>query len=162
MHPVASCLLSALAVADAEVQQVVAAALPDADPADVDALVAVAEGAPGQALLYAGLDVAGLDSALAAIAGSGDPDNALRLKLARALAPKTAQPRYEAFLDRATRILALAARTRTGELLRVALDGYAAARDLAGGALGLSLDPQATTIEMCGIVARLHQPGAAR
>jgi len=145
---------------DAEVRRALATALPDAD--DPDALVAVADGSPGQAIRYAGLDIAGLDAALSAIAGGGDPDNTIRLKLARALAPKAAQPRYEAFLDRAARFLAGEARGRTGEPLRIALDAHAAARDLAGAALGLSLDAQATVIEMAGIVGRLHPSGAPR
>jgi len=145
---------------DAEVRRALDVALPGAE--DLGALVAVADGCPGQAIRYAGLDIAGLDTALAAIANGGDPDNAHRLKLARALAGKAVQPRYEAFLDRATRFLAAQARTRTGEPLRIALDAHAAARDLAGAALGLSLDAQATAIEMAGIVARLHPSGPAR
>jgi len=147
-------------LSDAEVRRALDVALPDVD--DLETLVTVADGSPGQAIRYAGLDIAGLDAALSAIAAGGDHDNALRLKLARALAPRTAQPRYEAYLDRAARFLADAARRRTGEPLRVALDAHAAARDLAGAALGLSLDAQATAIEMAGIVARLHPSDAAR
>ena len=91
-----------------------------------------------------------------AIAADGDPANARRVKLAKALAGKAAQPRYEAFLERAPAFIARAARDRQGPALATALDAHAAARDLAGAALGLSLDPQATVFEMAGIVARLQ------
>lgn len=128
----------------------------DADEAEVQALVRVGEGSPGRALRYAGLDVAELDAAIAAIAADGDPANLRRVKLAKALSGKPAQARYEAFLERAPTFIARSARDRSGAALTTALDAHAAARDLAGAAVGLSLDPQATVFEMAGIVARLH------
>lgn len=131
-------------------------ALPNADEDEIAALVRVGEGSPGRALRYAGLDVAGLDSAIAGIAADGDPSNARRVKLAKALAGKPAQARYEAFLERVPTFIGRAARDRSGPPLATALDAHAAARDLAGAAVGLSLDPQATVFEMAGIVARLH------
>lgn len=129
---------------------------PDLDQGEVAALVAASDGAPGRALRYAGLDIAGLDTAIAGIAEDGDRDNARRLKLAKALGGKTAQPRYEAFLDRVPAFIALAARERSGARLKTALDAHAAARELAGAAIGLSLDAQATVFEMAGIVATLR------
>lgn len=132
------------------------AALADAGVAsgEIDALVRVGEGSPATALAMAGLDVVGLDQALAELA-QGDPANSVRSELARALSLKAAQPRYEAFLDRAPTFIASAARDRRGEPLRIALDAYDEARNLAASALGLSLDAQGTVFEMGGIVARL-------
>jgi DNA polymerase-3 subunit delta' len=132
-------------------------AQPDASADEIAALVEVGEGSPGRALRYAGLDVAGLDSAIAGIAADGDPGNTRRVKLAKALSGKAAQPRYEAFLDRVPAHIARAARDRRGAALVAALDAHAAARDLAGAAIGLSLDPQATVFEMAGLVARMRQ-----
>jgi DNA polymerase-3 subunit delta' len=43
--------------------------------------------------------------------------------------------------------------------LRTALDAYAQARDIAGAARGLSLDPQGTVYELAGVVARLAPRG---
>lgn len=140
---------------DDAVTSVLRQALPTTDPAELTALTRVANGSPGRALGFAGLDLAALDTALATIAAQGDPSNAQRLKLAKALAPKAAQARYEAFLDRAPAFLAAAATTRRGERLRTALDGYDAARTLAASARALSLDAPATAYEMAGIVARL-------
>ena len=153
-------LLRFEAMREPEVAQAMRAALPDADEAEIAALVTAADGAPGRGLRFAGLDLAAVDQAIAAIGGDGDRDNGRRTALARQLAGKAAQPRYEAFLDRVPAFIARQARSRTGAALRTALDAHAAARDLAGAARGLSLDPQATVIEMAGIVARLHD-GAA-
>jgi DNA polymerase-3 subunit delta' len=151
-------LLRFEALADGEVATAIRTLQPDADESEVAALVRASDGAPGRALRYAGLDIAAIDDAIAAIAQDGDRDNGRRLKLAKALGLKAAQPRYEAFLDRVPAFIADAARTRTrsGPALRSALDAHAAARELAGAAIGLSLDAQATVFEMAGIVATLR------
>lgn len=131
-------------------------ALPDADEGEIAALVTAADGAPGRGLRFAGLDLAEVDAAIAAIASDGDPDNARRAALAKRLAGKASQPRYEAFLDRVPAFIAQQARTRHGNPLRTALDAHAAARDLAGAARGLSLDAGGTVWEMAGLLARLR------
>lgn len=141
---------------DADTEAVLRAKLPDAEVDEVGALVAVAEGAPGRGLRFAGLDLAKVDEAISAIATNGDPDNSRRAGLAKQLAGKASQGRYEAFLDRAPAFIAHAARDRRGERLRTAIDAHAAARDLAGAARGLSLDAAGTVWEMAGLVARLH------
>ncbi|MFE8584306.1 AAA family ATPase [Sphingomonas sp. NCPPB 2930] len=143
-------------LSDGEVATVLRGQLPEAEEDEIAALVAAADGAPGRALRFAGLDIAGLDAAIARIAESGDPGNAERVKLAKALAGKAAQARYEAFLDRVPAFIAGRAQTRSGPALKVALDAYAAAQDLAGAARGLSLDAQGTVFEMAGIIATLR------
>ncbi|WP_380786618.1 AAA family ATPase [Sphingomonas sp. R86521] len=148
-------LLRFEALSDDEVAMAIRTAQPDADDGEVQALVRVSDGAPGRALRYAGLDIAGIDDAIVRIAEDGDRDNVGRLRLAKSLGAKAAQPRYEAFLDRAPAYIASAARSRSGPRLRAALDAHAAARDLAGAAIGLSLDAQATVFEMAGLVASL-------
>lgn len=135
-------------------------ALPEASPGELDALVRIGGGAPGRALRYAGLDIGGIDDALAAIARDGDPGNGHRLKLSRALTGKSSQPRYEAFLERAPSFIAEAAPLRHGRDLQLALDTYAEARDLAAFARAHSLEPGGTVLEMTGLVARLHARGA--
>ena len=142
-------------LSDAQVESVVRAALPDAEDAEIAALVRAGQGAPGRALGYAGLNLAAIEADLDEIARDGDPANAVRVRLAHALGTKNAQPRYEAYLHRAPSFIAQAARGRSGESLRIALDAYREAQDLAGSALGLSLDPGATAFEMAGLVARL-------
>jgi DNA polymerase III subunit delta' len=142
-------------LADAQVAEIVRGALPEATASEIDALVRAGEGSPGRALHFAGLDLAALEAEMAALADSGDPSNAIRGRLAKLLGAKAAQPRYEAFLERAPSFIAERTRNLSGEALRTALDAYAAARELGGAAIGLSLDAGATVFEMSGLIARL-------
>ena len=92
----------------------------------------------------------------------GDPTNAGRAALAQSLAGKAAQPRYEAFLARAPSLIAATARERRGAELAQALGLWERAADLAGAARRLSLDPQATTFELAGMLAALAPEDARR
>jgi len=128
--------------------------LREAEDAEIDALVAVADGAPGNALRFAGLDIAGLDAAIEKLAVHGDTSNALRTALGRTLGLKNAQERYEAFLERApSRIAAEAKRGRGDMGETVAL--WRQARDIADRAVRQSMDPQLTVVEIAGLVAKL-------
>jgi DNA polymerase III subunit delta' len=140
---------------DAEMRAVLRDELPDADGAEIDALVRVGEGAPGQALRFAGLDIGALDAALEQIARTGDPSNTARTALAKSLSDKGAQPRYEAFLERAPSFIAHAAQHRRHDALDRAISLWGKARDLAASATGLSLDPQATAFQLGSYVAAL-------
>lgn len=131
------------------------AALPDADPAEIAELVEVGAGSPGRAIAFRGLDIAALDKALRELAEEGDPTNARRIALAQALSSKAAQPRYEAFLALVPSLVAEIARVRRGHALADALRLWERARQLAGSATRLSLDPQAVTFELAGLLAEL-------
>ena len=131
------------------------AALPDADEAEIAELAKVGEGAPGRAIAWRGLDVDGLDRAMDALVGKGDPANARRAALAQSLSLKAAQPRYEAFLARAPSRIAAEARRRRGPALAEALGLWERATALAGSAQRLSLDPQSTVFELAGMLASL-------
>ncbi|HWI86280.1 MAG TPA: AAA family ATPase [Sphingomonas sp.] len=129
-------------------------ALPEIDGFELDSLVRIADGAPGGALRFAGLDIASLDEAIETLAVRGDASNALRTALGRTLAPKGAQPRYEAFLERAPSRIALAAR-RGPANLGEAVALWRQARDIADRAVRQSLDPNLTVVEIAGLVAKL-------
>ena len=148
-------LLRFSALEEADMHRALDAARPDADADEIAMLARAGEGSPGRALRYAGLDLGGIDTALAEIAEGGDPANRHRLRLAKALSGKAAQARYEAFLDRVPAFIAERSRLRHGTDLRVAIDAYAEAREVAGAARGLSLDAAGTVFEIGGIVARL-------
>lgn len=124
-------------------------------PKELDALIHAGEGSPGQALRYAGLAIADMEASLAAIAADGDPGNRQRLALAKSLSSKAMRLRYEAFLERAPAFIAAAARQRQGAELGKALDHWEAARQLASGAIILSLEPGAVVFELAGHVAAL-------
>lgn len=125
---------------------------------DIATLTRIAEGAPGQAIRFAGLDIAGIDAQIERLATKGDPTNALRVALSKTLGIKAAQGRYEAFLERAPRRIAAAARAGgEGMAPRIAL--WEKARRIAEIAIPQSLDPQMTVFELAGLVASLA-PGA--
>lgn len=142
---------------DGDVREVLREQAPDLRGDELDTLVRAAAGSPGRALRYAGLDLGAIDTALTTIARSGDRSNAERTRLAKALSTKAAQPRYEAFLDRAPEFIAGQAPQRGGEELRTALDAYEDALGIAGAARRLSLDAGATVFELAGVVARLSR-----
>jgi DNA polymerase-3 subunit delta' len=135
-----------------------AAALPDADEAELQALAEAGDGSPGRAAAFRGLDIGALDAAMRALAGEGDPTNARRSALAQSLSLKSAQPRYEAFLARAPSFIAAAARERRGPALSEALKLWERAAELASSAKGLSLEPQSVVFEIAGLVASLAPP----
>src|SRR3546814_1236050 len=84
---------------DDQIRQVIAMERPDISEAELAALLRIAEGVPGKALRYAGLDIAGLAGAIATIEGKGQAAAAAQTALSRSLSLKAAQPRYEAFLE---------------------------------------------------------------
>jgi DNA polymerase-3 subunit delta' len=131
------------------------AALPDSDEREISELAAAGNGSPGRALAWRGLDVAGLDRAMAELVREGDPANARRSALAQSLALKSAQPRYEAFLARAPSAIAAEAKERRGPALAQALATWERAQGLASSARGLSLEPESVVFELAGMLASL-------
>ncbi len=138
------------------------AALPDADPREISELAEIGEGSPGRAMAFRGLDIGKLERSLNDLAEKGDPTNARRVELAQALAAKSAQARYEAFLARAPSIIAEAAKQRRGPALAEALRLWERAHDLAGSATRLSLEPQSVVFELAGMLAALAPQKAPR
>jgi DNA polymerase-3 subunit delta' len=132
-----------------------AAALPDADAAEIRTLAAAGQGSPGRAVAFRGLDVGALDAAMRDLAANGDPTNARRSALAASLCLKSAQPRYEAFLARTPSLIASIARQRRGPALAEALNAWERASELSRSAVGLSLEPQSVVFELAGLVASL-------
>jgi DNA polymerase-3 subunit delta' len=142
-------------LADDAMASALRAALPDADAAEIDTLVAVGEGAPGRAIAWRGLDIAALDREMDALVRAGDPTNARRSALAGSLALKAAQPRYEAFLARAPSRIAAAAKVRAGPGRAEAIKLWERATSLAGSARRHSLDPGSVVFELAGMLAAL-------
>lgn len=140
---------------DAAMHAVLRAQAPDLSANEIEALARASAGSPGRALRYTGLGLADMEKALHALAAHGDADNRERLALVKQLSSKSARPRYEAFLERAPAFIAQAARRRSGRALGTALTHWEAARQLAGGAVILSLEPGAVVFELAGHVAAL-------
>jgi DNA polymerase-3 subunit delta' len=145
-------------LADDEVRLALERLLPDAAVGEISALVRVAEGSPGRAMRFAGLDIDGLTAALTGLTTAPPPQrNARALELARSLASKSAQPRYEAFLELAPAFLSAQARGRDGAALGNALALWERAHALGAQALALSLDPQSVAYELANLVAALDR-----
>ena len=145
------------ALADDEVDAVLARELADTPDAARRALREVAEGRPGRALQLAQADVAGLQAALDGLARAGPAEAAVKaLALARSLAGKTATPRYEAFLELVPAFLAANARTLSGGRLAQAIRVWEEASSLAASAVALSLDAQATAFQLAEFIAALN------
>ena len=143
---------------EAGTRAVLAERLPEATDGELDTLARLAEGAPGRALRHAGLDVDKLAAELDALAAATPAAaRGKALALGRALAGKSAQPRYEAFLDLAPRRLAAAARRASGARLARTIALWESARDLAASAPGLSLDPAQVVAELAGLVAGIDR-----
>jgi DNA polymerase III subunit delta' len=130
-------------------------AMPEATETEIAELVRAGGGSPGKALRFAGLDIGAIDAAMSGLLSEGDPGNAARAALAKSLSTKSAQARYEAFLDRAPARIAAHARGLSGQRLADAIAVWEEARALADNAVRLSLDPQATVFELAGMMARL-------
>jgi DNA polymerase III subunit delta' len=145
-------------LSDDAMTSAIAQASPELDADERTALVRIGNGAPGQALQYAGLDIADLDASIGALIARGDKGNSARTALAQSLALKKAQPRYEAFLERAPAAIAAHARNLSGKPLETAISAWEEARSLAGSAQRLSLDPQSTVFALAGLLASLHEP----
>src|SRR3546814_18575008 len=109
--------------------------------AELAALLRIAEGVPGKALRYAGLDIAGLAGAIATIEGKGQAAAAAQTALSRSRSLKAAQPRYEAFLELVPAHIAQRARTLTGHPLARALSLFGKPRALAPSAVPPPRDP---------------------
>jgi DNA polymerase III subunit delta' len=129
-------------------------------PADIPVLLALADGAPGQALRFAGLDLPPLATAIDE-AMAGELTLADRLVIAEQLAKSDAAPRYEAFLDLALRKLAerLRAAARDGQYAPMAL--WEQLQALVGPAVALNDDAKAVVFQSLGLLAQFGTGRAA-
>ena len=127
--------------------------LPNAAPAEIARLIAIADGSAGRALGYAKLDLTSVEADALVILREGDPTNARRSKLAQGMSSKAAAERYASFLHLVPTLIAREARQLDGLRQLRALDAYASARETAAIAQRLSLDPAATVFQLGSILA---------
>ena len=138
-----------------DMTRILQAELPEEPSDEIEALVRAGEGSPGRALRFAGLDIAGLDNSIDKLVTQGDASNALRAALSKQLGTKAAQPRYEAFLERAPARIAAEAKRRGGGDMASAIAIWEDARRIGESAVHLSLDPGATVFELGTMLAKL-------
>lgn len=121
-------------------------------------IIAMASGSAARALAFAELGLTQLGDMALGILRDGDATNARRSELALELGKKGAAERYAAFLELAPALIAREARRARGPVRERALDAYGRARELAGMAPRLSLDPSATVFQLGGILASIAEP----
>lgn len=144
------------ALSDADMANVLHRAVPEVRADEVQALIRLGNGTPGQALDFLGLDLKEIEDAMTSILRTGDRDNALRNGLADRLALKAAQPRYEAFLRRAPSLIAEYTRKLDATQVSNGVAAWEAASGLAARAIALSLDKQSVVFQMGSLLASIQ------
>lgn len=146
------------ALNDADMALALRAARPELPDAEIAALVRLGQGAPGQALSFAGLDMARIDALLAEIAGHGDSNHGARVALGGLVAGKANRQRFQALLHYAPRFAANRIRNLRDDRLPIAIDAWQEIGKLAGRAIVLNLDASAVAFQIGGLLARLAPP----
>ena len=144
------------ALDDANMAHILQRAAPEVGADELQALIRLGNGAPGQALDFLGLDLSEIEDAMMAIVRTGDHDNALRNGLADTLALKAAQPRYEAFLRRAPSLIAEYTRKLDTTQASNGVAAWELASGLAARAIALSLDKQSVVFQMGSLLASIQ------
>lgn len=144
------------ALDDSDMAHILQRAAPEVGADELQALIRLGNGTPGQALDFLGLDLKEIEDAMMAIVRTGDRDNALRSGLADKLALKAAQPRYEAFLRRAPSLIADYTRKLDATQASNGVAAWEAATGLAARAIALSLDKQSVVFQMGSLLASIQ------
>lgn len=144
------------ALSDADMADILQRAAPEVGADELQALMLLGNGTPGQALDFLGLDLKEIEDAMTSILRTGDRDNALRSGLAEKLALKAAQSRYEAFLRRAPSLIAEYTRKLDATQARNGIAAWDAASGLAARAIALSLDKQSVVFQMGSLLASIQ------
>ena len=144
------------ALSDSDMTNALQRAAPEVSATEIDALIRLGNGTPGQALDFLGLDLKEIEDAMTSILRTGDRDNGLRSGLSDKLALKAAQPRYEAFLRRAPALIAEYTRTLDATQVSNGVAAWEAASSLAARAIALSLDKQSVVFQMGSLLASIQ------
>lgn len=143
---------------DVDMAAALRAARPELPDAEIAALVRLGQGAPGQALSFAGLDMARIDALLDEIASHGDRDHRARIALGTLVANKANRERFQAMLHYAPRFAARRIRNLHDDRLPDAIAAWQEIGGLASRAVVLNLDAATVAFQIGGLLARLAPP----
>jgi DNA polymerase-3 subunit delta' len=143
---------------DADMADALRAARPELPDKEIAALVRLGQGAPGQALNFAGLDMARIDELLTEIAEFGDSSHRARIALGALVSNKANRDRFQALLHYAPRFAAQRIRTLRDDRLPEAIAAWQDIGTLASRAVLLNLDAAAVAFQIGGLLARLAPP----
>ncbi len=144
------------ALSDSDMAHALQQAAPEVSATEINALIRLGNGTPGQSLDFLGLDLKEIEGAMTSILHTGDRDNGIRSGLSDKLALKAAQPRYEAFLRRAPALIAEYTRTLDATQVSNGVAAWEAASSLAARAIALSLDKQSVVFQMGSLLASIQ------
>ncbi len=146
---------------DEQVDAVLRAAMPEAKPADREAAIAAAQGAPGVALEFLDQDLGAILQAMQAIIARGDEDFALRGALAAEIGARPDRERMQAVAELARAVVAaeLAHASRKGQARIIA--AHAELVRLAGQLPTYNFDPGLAAMEIGGLLASAAMPREA-
>jgi len=140
-------------VDDAEIGQILAAGAPGTDPATRAAAIAAAAGSPGAALEFVAQDLGPVDALMQSIVANGDPDFALRGKLAAEIGARPDRERLAAVLDLARAALAQIAERAPRHALPDVVDSHADLVRLAAQAPTHNFDAGLLVMQIGGLLA---------
>lgn len=143
---------------DTDMAEALRAVRPELPDAEIAALVRLGQGAPGQALSFAGLDMAAIDALLTEIADHGDSNHRARIALGAMVSNKANRDRFQALLHYAPRFAAHRIRRLRDDRLPDAIAAWQEIGALASRAVLLNLDAAAVAFQIGGLLARLAPP----
>jgi DNA polymerase-3 subunit delta' len=141
-----------------EVESIVRRADPQIDAATCSAAVAAAGGSPGAALDFVALDLGKLHGVMQVIAEQGDPNLALRAKLAEAMGQRPDRRRQLAAIELARAVIAGRMRTTERTAIPALAQAHADLVRLAGQAPTYNYDPGLLVMEIGGLLASVSVP----
>lgn len=145
-------------LADSDMADALRTARPELPDAEIAALVRLGQGAPGQALRFAGLDMARIDGLLCEIATHGDRDHRARIALGALVTNKANRERFQALLHYAPRFAARHIRSLRDDRLPDAIAAWQELGTLASRAVVFNLDAAAVAFQIGSLLARLAPP----
>jgi DNA polymerase-3 subunit delta' len=146
-------ILRFAALPDEAVARLLAAEAPESDPATCAAAVTAAAGSPGAALEFVAQDLGLLDTLMRRIASEGDPQFALRGKLAEEIGVRPDRARIAAVLDLARAKLAQMIQQAPRERLPAIVEAHADLVRLTGQAPTYNFDPGLLVMQIGGLLA---------
>ncbi|ANY20655.1 DNA polymerase III subunit tau [Tsuneonella dongtanensis] len=135
------------------VAKILAESAPDADPATRAAAIAAAAGSPGAALEFVAQELGPVDALMQRIVQNGDPDFALRGKLAAEIGARPDRERMAAVLDLARATLARMAANAPRAALPAIVDAHADIVRLSAQAPTHNFDPGLLVMQIGGLLA---------
>lgn len=148
-------------VGESDMQAILAREAPQADAAMRDAAIAAAGGSPGAAIDFVELDLGKIHAIMRQIAREGDPNFALRGRLAQAMGARPDRKRQQAALDLARAVVADRMQDIQRNAIPAMVDAHADLTRLAAQLPTYNFDPGLLVMEIGTLLTHLAMPSEA-